>query len=146
MSEVRAAGGGRVKNGLAVGDASITRKPNCPKELLRDGHAIDAWHSNLEIMIERKQFASEDIPLLINYCNAWSHSIAIESELEETGYTEMTATGGSKVHPVVNVKNIYVNQLMKLGAQLGLNPMSRARIIGGGKGNGDGDGNEFDEF
>ena len=146
MAEIRATGGGNIKGGLAVGDPSITRKPNCPKELLADEHAVDVWHSNLSIMMERKSFAAEDIPHLINYCNAISKVIKIEAQLNNmTEFTDVSASGGLKLHPLVNAHNIFTNQSLKLAAQLGLTPMARARMLSGGKGDGDKD-NEFDEF
>lgn len=147
MSQTRSPGAGNIARGLSVGDASITRKPNCPKELLLDDHAIDAWHSNLGIMFERKSFAAEDIPHLINYCNALSKIIKIENELTDIkGFTDQTATGGFKLHPHVNAHNIFTNQSIKLANQLGLSPMARARMLSGGKGDKDDEDDDFNEF
>lgn len=147
MSQTRSPGAGNIARGLSVGDASITRKPNCPKELLLDDHAIDAWHSNLGIMFERKSFAAEDIPHLINYCNALSKIIKIENELTDIkGFTDATATGGLKLHPHVNAHNIFTNQSIKLANQLGLSPMARARMLSGGKGDKDDEDYDFNEF
>ncbi|MBD1583489.1 P27 family phage terminase small subunit [Pseudoalteromonas sp. S16_S37] len=146
MGSVRAAGAGRPKSGLAVGDPNIKGKPHCPKELLNDDkYAIDAWHSNLEVMFERGSFSTEDIPHLINYCNSIGKVIKIEKQLAQMEeFTDVTASGGLKLHPLVNAHNIFTNQSLKLAAQLGLTPMARARMISGGKGE-EGEG-EFDEF
>lgn len=147
MSGKRAPGGGNIKNGLTVGDTSITRKPNCPKDLLLDGHAIDAWHSNLGIMFERQSFAAEDIPHLINYCNALSKIIKIEAQFTDIkNFTDISASGSLKLHPHVTAHNIFTNQSVKLAAQLGLSPMARARMLGGGKGDKDDDEDDFSEF
>ena len=87
MTQSRSPGAGKIANGLTVGDTSIKKKPNCPKPLLADQHAIDAWHSNLGIMFERQSFAAEDIPHLINYCNAISKIIKLEAQLtDQTKY------------------------------------------------------------
>lgn len=147
MSEIRAPGGGRQKANMAVGDPNIKRKPNCPKELLNnDQHAIDAWHSNLEIMIERKSFSAEDTPHLINYCNAISKVIKIEAQLDDVSkFVDVAGTGGLKVHPLVTAHNIFTNQSLKLADRLGLTPMARARIMSGG-GKSEDEDNEFDEF
>lgn len=148
MTGIRSPGGGRQKGGLAVGDDRITAKPKIPRDLLHGKHAEDAWHSNLGIMFERKSFSSEDIPHLINYCNAISKVIKIESQLEKMyEFTDVTASGGLKLHPLVNAHNIFTNQAIKLANTLGLTPMARARIISGtaGTGNDDND-DDFDEF
>lgn len=147
MAQTRSPGAGKIANGLTVGDKSITRKPNCPKELLLDDHAIDAWHSNLGIMFERQSFAAEDIPHLINYCNALSKIIKIEAQLNDlSNFTDETATGGLKLHPHITAHNIFTNQSIKLANQLGLSPMARARMLSGGKGDKDDEDDDFNEF
>jgi P27 family predicted phage terminase small subunit len=147
MAEIRAPGGGRQKGGMAVGDPNIKGKPKCPKELLNhDEHAIDAWHSNLAIMFERKSFSAEDIPHLVNYCNAISKVIKIEAELTDTSkFVDVAGTGGLKVHPLVTAHNIFTNQSLKLADRLGLTPMARARFMCGG-GKSEDEENEFAEF
>lgn len=147
MAQTRAPGAGNIANGLTVGDKSITRKPPCPKKLLLDDHAIDAWHSNLGIMFERQSFAAEDIPHLINYCNALSKIIKIEAQLGDIrNFTDSTATGGLKLHPHITAHNIFTNQSIKLANQLGLSPMARARMLSGGKGDKDDEDDDFNEF
>lgn len=147
MAQTRAPGAGKIANGLTVGDKSITRKPNCPKELLLDDHAIDAWHSNLGIMIERQSFAAEDIPHLINYCNAISKIIKLEAELTDIkNFTDVSSSGSLKLHPHVTAHNMIVNQSVKLANQLGLSPMARARMLSGGKGDKDDEDDDFNEF
>lgn len=147
MTQSRSPGAGKIANGLTVGDKSITRKPNCPKKLLLDDHAIDAWHSNVEIMLERQSFAAEDIPHLINYCNALSKIIKVEAQLNDlANFTDETATGGLKLHPHITAHNIFTNQSIKLANQLGLSPMARARMLGGGKGDNDDEDDDFNEF
>lgn len=147
MAESRAPGGGNIKGGLTVGDTSITRKPNCPKDLLTDDHAVDAWHSNLSIMFERKSFAAEDIPHLINYSNCLSSIIKLQGELTDIkNFTDVSASGSLKLHPHVTALNLMINQSVKLANQLGLTPMARARMLSGGKGEKDADEDDFNEF
>ena len=147
MAQTRAPGAGKIANGLTVGDSSISRKPNCPKELLADDHAIDAWHSNLAIMFERQSFAAEDIPHLINYCNAISKIIKLEAQLTDiANFTDVSNTGSLKLHPHVTAHNLIVNQSIRLANQLGLSPMARARMLSGGKGGKDDEDDDFKEF
>ncbi|MBB1290963.1 MULTISPECIES: P27 family phage terminase small subunit [unclassified Pseudoalteromonas] len=147
MAQTRAPGAGKIANGLTVGDTSIKKKPNCPKALLSDQHAVDAWHSNLGIMFERKSFAAEDIPHLINYCNAISKIIKLEAQLTNIAdFTDVSSSGSLKLHPHVTAHNMIVNQSVKLANQLGLSPMARARMLSGGKGDKDDEDDDFNEF
>jgi len=147
MAQTRAPGAGNIANGLTVGDKSITRKPNCPKKLLSDEHAVDAWHSNLEIMIERQSFAAEDIPHLINYCNAISKIIKLEAQLTNIAdFTDVSSSGSLKLHPHVTAHNMIVNQSVKLANQLGLSPMARARMLSGGKDDKSDEDDDFTEY
>lgn len=147
MAQSRAPGAGNIAKGLTVGDKSITRKPNCPKHLLSDAHAVDAWHSNLEIMIERQSFAAEDIPHLINYCNAISKIIKLEAQLTNIAdFTDVSSSGSLKLHPHVTAHNMIVNQSVKLANQLGLSPMARARMLSGGKSDKDDEDDDFNEY
>tara|TARA_Y100000780_G_scaffold186390_1_gene172957 strand:+ start:40493 stop:40936 length:444 start_codon:yes stop_codon:yes gene_type:complete len=147
MAQTRSPGAGKIANGLTVGDTSIKKKPNCPKPLLADQHAIDAWHSNLGIMFERQSFAAEDIPHLINYCNAISKIIKLEAQLTDIeNFTDVSSSGSLKLHPHVTAHNLIVNQSIRLANQLGLSPMARARMLSGGKGEKDEDEDDFKEF
>jgi len=147
MAQNRAPGAGKIANGLTVGDASIKKKPNCPKPLLADQHAIDAWHSNLGIMFDRQSFAAEDIPHLINYCNAISKIIKLEAELTDIkNFTDVSSSGSLKLHPHVTAHNLIVNQSIRLANQLGLSPMARARMLSGGKDDKSDEDDDFNEY
>lgn len=147
MAQTRAPGAGKIANGLTVGDTSIKKKPNCPKPLLADQHAIDAWHSNLGIMFDRQSFAAEDIPHLINYCNAISKIIKLEAELTDIkNFTDVSSSGSLKLHPHVTAHNLIVNQSIRLANQLGLSPMARARMLSGGKDDKSDEDDDFNEF
>ena len=147
MAQTRSPGAGKIANGLTVGDTSIKKKPNCPKPLRAEQHAIDAWHSNLGIMFERQSFAAEDIPHLINYCNAISKIIKLEAQLTDIeNFTDVSSSGSLKLHPHVTAHNLIVNQSIRLANQLGLSPMARARMLSGGKGEKDEDEDDFKEF
>jgi len=147
MAQTRAPGAGKIANGLTVGDTSIKKKPNCPKQLLADQHAIDAWHSNLGIMFDRQSFAAEDIPHLINYCNAISKIIKLEAELTDIkNFTNVSSSGSLKLHPHVTAHNLIVNQSIRLANQLGLSPMARARMLSGGKDDKSDEDDDFNEY
>jgi P27 family predicted phage terminase small subunit len=143
---VRAAGGGRKKKDalLSVGDPTLTRV--APPEQLRDEDAVHLWKAQSKIMISRGTLSREDLPILVAYCNAWSLMIQSQNDMAKTLYSS-TADGGEKVHPSVNVNKIAVSQLKMLGSLLGLDPLSRARVVGGSSGGGGGqEENPFENY
>lgn len=145
-SSIRAAGGGRKKNDalISVGDPSITRI--APPDECRDENAIKIWKEQSKIMISRGTLSREDLPILVAYCNAWSLMLESQKDMAVTLYSE-TADGGEKVHPSVNINKIAVSQLKMLGSLLGLDPLSRSRVVGTGlNGKGEEEENEFNEF
>lgn len=143
---IRAAGGGRKnKTALtAVGDASLSRVAPPPE--LRDKNAIAIWKSQSKLMIQRGTLAREDLALLLAYCNTFSYMLAADAEITAHGFYCTTADGGLKKHPAVNIRHHAVSQLKMLGSMLGLDPLSRSRVIGGGATKPNEDGNPFDEF
>ncbi|WP_456310434.1 P27 family phage terminase small subunit [Serratia proteamaculans] len=66
-----------------------------------------------------------------------------ETDLENVGLADIGGTDGLKKHPAVSVRNDCVSQLARLGSLLGLDPLSRIRMTGGG---GQEEENEFNEF
>ncbi len=145
MSAVRASGGGRKsKDALtSVGDSSLTRVAPPPE--CRDEFAVQIWKTQSKLMIQRGTLAREDLPMLLSYCNSFSMMLEADRDILEDGFYSQTADGGKKKHPAVNVRNDAISQLKMIGSLLGLDPMSRSRIVGGGASNGE-DINEFDEF
>ena len=150
-SGLRAPGGGRKSstNLASVGDSSLSSvRP--PKDLINE-KAKEMWKSQSAIMIEKGTLSREDLPVLLAYCNSFAHLLIIEekivgsSEVIGTGYFTETPTGGLKKHPALNVRNDMIAQVRSLGSLLGLDPMSRLRMLGSGK-EPEGDGNDFDEF
>ncbi|MDU6924013.1 phage terminase small subunit P27 family [Franconibacter helveticus] len=142
MANVRATGGGRKGNLPAKLKSSITRIAP-PPELLSDV-AVKIWKTQSKILIERGLLEPEDAPILLAYCNAFHLMIEADKMLAEDGLTDVGGTGGLKKHPAVNVRNDCVAQLARLGSLLGLDPLSRVRMQGGGRD--DDEDNEFDEF
>lgn len=143
---VRASGGGRKRKSLGTQKSSITRI-NPPDELMGDA-ARRIWKQQSKVLIDRGTFEIEDAPLLQAYCNAWQLMLDAEIRIASEGLTVPTADGSEKMHPVVNVRDKSVQQLSRLGSLLGLDPLTRMRMLGAGSGNGEGgEGeNEFDGF
>ncbi|EJS96276.1 MULTISPECIES: phage terminase small subunit P27 family [Pectobacterium] len=149
-TSIRASGGGRKQKVGTKNKSSLTRIAP-PPELMSDT-AIRMWKTQSKILIERGTFELEDAPLLLAYCNSFHLMITAEKvitkqaeiDLENMGLADLGGTGGLKKHPAVAVRNDCVSQLARLGSLLGLDPLSRIRMIGGTEG--DEEENEFDEF
>ncbi|WP_417315681.1 phage terminase small subunit P27 family [Cycloclasticus pugetii] len=143
---VRASGGGRKRKSIGTQKSSLTRI-NPPSDLMGDA-AIRIWKQQSKVLIERGTFEIEDAPLLQAYCNAWQLMLDAEVRIAREGLTLPTADGSEKMHPVINVRDKSVQQLSRLGSLLGLDPLTRLRMLGAGSGNDEGSsgGNEFDEF
>lgn len=140
----RAAGGGRKSNDSlsGIGDPTLTRI-NPPDEL-RDVNAITIWKVQCKKLIEAGMMAVEFIPLLLSYCNAYSLMIQADKMIGDDGITAETADGGFKKHPAINVRNDSIAQIARLGSLLGLDPLSRSRMVGV-SGSSEEE-NEFDDF
>lgn len=141
---VRASGGGRKRKTTQQHKSSLTRI-NPPDELVGPA-AVKMWKQQSKVLIERGTFEIEDAPLLQAYCNAFQRMLDADIEINKEGLTVPTADGSSKMHPAINAHSKYAQQFSRFGSLLGLDPLTRLRMMGtSGEGEG-GEGNEFDEF
>lgn len=142
---VRASGGGRKRKTTTQHQSSLTRI--APPDDLIDATAVRIWKTQSKILIERGTFELEDAPLLIAYCNSFAYMLQAELEIAKQGMTVPTADGSIKKSPYVAVRNDCIAQLTRTGSLLGLDPLTRIRMLGGGNNDGENnEGNEFDEF
>ena len=143
---VRASGAGRKRKTQTEHKSSLTRIS--PPEELIDQTAVRLWKTQSKILIERGTFELEDAPLLVAYCNSFAYMLQAEQEIAAQGLVVPTSDGSIKKSPFVNVRNDCIAQLTRTGSLLGLDPLTRLRMLGGGGSNDDGNngGNEFDEF
>ena len=141
---VRASGGGRKRKTTAQHKSSLTRI-NPPDELVGP-YAVQMWKQQSKVLIERGTFEIEDAPLLQAYCNAYQRMLDADIEINAQGLTVPTADGSTKMNPVINAQSKYAQQFSRFGSLLGLDPLTRLRMLGGsGEGSSE-EGNEFDEF
>ncbi|MBS3670187.1 P27 family phage terminase small subunit [Vreelandella boliviensis] len=150
QAPVRASGGGRKRKTSLEHKSSISRIAP-PPELINET-AVKIWKSQSKVLIERGTFEPEDAPLLLSYCNSFAYMIIADIQITDWasphgGMVVETADGSIKKSPYVAARNDYVAQLSRLGSLLGLDPLTRLRMMGAGSGEGAGEeGNEFDEF
>lgn len=147
---VRASGGGRKRKTALQHKSSISRIAP-PAELI-DETAVSLWKSQSKVLIERGTFEPEDAPLLLAYCNSFAYMIKADLKItdwaaDDGGMVVVTGDGSIKKSPYVAARNDYVAQLSRLGSLLGLDPLTRLRMLGAGSGEGGGEEeNEFSEF
>lgn len=141
---VRASGGGRKPKTSSQHKSSLTRI-NPPEDLVGP-HAVKMWKQQSKVLIERGMFEIEDAPLLQIYCNAFQRMLDADIEINAEGLTVPTADGSKKMHPAINAHSKYAQQFSRYGSLLGLDPLTRYRMLGGGGEGGSEEGNEFDEF
>lgn len=143
---VRASGGGRKRKTETEHKSSLTRIS--PPDELVDDMAVRLWKTQSKILIERGTFELEDAPLLVAYCNSFAYMLQAEEEIAAQGMVVPTSDGSIKKSPYVNVRNDCIAQLTRTGSLLGLDPLTRLRMLGAGSSNdsGNNEGNEFDEF
>lgn len=143
---VRASGGGRKRKTETEHKSSLTRIS--PPDELVDDMAVRLWKTQSKILIERGTFELEDAPLLVAYCNSFAYMLQAEEEIAAQGMVVPTSDGSIKKSPFVNVRNDCIAQLTRTGSLLGLDPLTRLRMLGAGPSgeSGNNEGNEFDEF
>ena len=145
---VRASGAGRKRKTNTQHQSSLTRI--APPDELIDTQAIRLWKTQSKVLIERGTFEIEDAPLLVAYCNSFSLMLKAEMKIaddgaDDGGMTVPTADGSWKKSPYIGVRNDCISQLGRLGSLLGLDPLTRIRMMGSGKSD-DNEENEFNEF
>jgi|25BtaG_2_1085352.scaffolds.fasta_scaffold00008_91 P27 family predicted phage terminase small subunit len=134
---VRASGGGRKRKADMKLQSSISRIAP-PPELI-DENAVRLWKSQSKILIERGTFEPEDAPLLLAYCNSFSYMITADLKItdwaaDDGGMVVATSDGSIKKSPYVAARNDAIAQLSRLGSLLGLDPLTRLRMMGAGDG------------
>ena len=145
---VRASGAGRKRKTNTQHQSSLTRIS--PPDELIDAQAVRLWKTQSKVLIDRGTFEIEDAPLLVAYCNSFSLMLKAELKIaddsaEDGGMTVPTADGSWKKSPYIGVRNDCISQLGRLGSLLGLDPLTRIRMMGSGKSD-DNEENEFNEF
>lgn len=149
QAPVRASGGGRKRKTSLQHKSSISRIAP-PAELI-DETAVSLWKSQSKVLIERGTFEPEDAPLLLAYCNSFAYMILADTQIMDKssrdGGMVVETADSIKKSPYVAARNDYVAQLSRLGSLLGLDPLTRLRMLGAGSGEGGGEEeNEFSEF
>ena len=97
--------------------------PRCPAHL--DAVAKKKWH---HLAADVTWLAKVDGDMVALYCQAWSNALEAQGLIAKTGKVLKSTEGGLYQNPWVPIYNKAVEQLVKIGALLGLNPSDRSRL------------------
>lgn len=101
--------------------------PACPEHL--DAVARSTWARLAADLYALGVLTSIDVGILATYCAVYSRWVEAEVRLRADGFM-LTGKKNGKVYqnPYLAVVNRFVDQLTKLGAELGLSPAARTRV------------------
>lgn len=100
-----------------------------PEYMDRMEYATMIWKSIVPKLLERKTLKLTDMHNVEMFCIAYNNLREAQLEVALNGVTIETAMGRIK-NPAVTVVNEASKQLASFGAMLGLDPASRARLMG----------------
>ncbi|MNM21453.1 Phage terminase, small subunit [compost metagenome] len=111
----------------------LTEVPEPPEWLADLGPwGVEAWEAVAPWLTRVGILTSADHHNLEAFCAAYQRWRMAEQEIAREGLTVLTVKGDLKKNPACTVANESLRQIASFGAALGLDPSSRARLIGGG--------------
>lgn len=96
------------------------------------GYARDMWLRVAPLLCRQKVLQATDLHNVEAFCVAYKNWRMAELHVSENGIVVEGATGGPIKNPALTVVNESARQFATFGAMLGLDPGSRARLIGAG--------------
>jgi P27 family predicted phage terminase small subunit len=99
-----------------------------PTELLGDAVATAEWLRTVPMLREREVITEGDRGSLIALCQQWSVYQEAVAKWRALGMIVKAPSGYPMVNPYLGVANKALNQCLRLWAELGLTPSSRARV------------------
>lgn len=108
--------------------------PSCPREL--KGDERKAWRYLVRELTKMQVIASSDRAQMVGYCDAWGRwtkakRMIAEAELKGSGIPgelQLSSKGGFCENVWLRISNRALVDLIKYGAELGLNPIQRTRV------------------
>lgn len=107
----------------------LTLSPRAPSGPICPHFLDDIARTEFERLAGR--FEEIDGPALMLYAEAYSHWAQAVSELNGIDFLIEGPDGELMAHPLVEIEHNAAEQLLEISMELGLTPMSRARIEGG---------------
>lgn len=100
--------------------------PICPPHL--NGSARTEWKRITHELHALKIISRIDRAALVAYCQAWGDYVKACNKLKKEGEVIISDKGGMYQNPWVSIKNRSMDQLVKISAEFGMTPSSRARV------------------
>lgn len=91
------------------------------------------WQAMVPELLREKILCITDLHNVEAFCVAYDKWRMSEEAVQEHGILITTESGTVIKNPALTAANEAMRQLSTFGAQLGLDPSSRSRLIGGGK-------------
>lgn len=111
--------------------APLAETPDPPEWL--GAWAVDMWQTIAPWLTQTGIMTRTDTHNLAAFCAAYDRWRQAEEEVASVGITVTDKKGVVKKNPACTVINEALRQLASFGASLGLDPASRARLMGSGK-------------
>lgn len=125
------AGAGRKPKVKATGDTDFENvfDIDVPEYMEHMSNAVVMWKSIVPELFKRKILKVTDLHNIEMFCMAYHNLREAQHEVVLYGVTIQTETGRIK-NPALTAVNEASKQLASFGAMLGLDPASRARLMG----------------
>lgn len=101
-------------------------RPTCPPHL--DQTARAEWRRLSKILSDSQVLTLADRGVLAAYCVAWSRWVEAEEQVAIEGEVVKSPKGYPIQNPYLAIANRAIDQMIKIGASLGLDPSSRSRL------------------
>ncbi len=96
-------------------------------------YAAMMWGSIIPKLLERKTLKLTDMHNVEMFCFAYQNLRVAQREVATMGVTLTTDQGSVIKNPALTAVNEASKQMAQFGSMLGLDPASRARLMGGNK-------------
>ena len=126
------AGAGRKPKVISTGDTDFDKvfDIDVPFHLEHMDQAVTMWKSIIPELLKRKILKITDMHNVEMFCMAYHNLREAQHEVVLYGVTIETESGRIK-NPALTVVNEASKQIAQFGSMLGLDPVSRARLMGG---------------
>lgn len=100
--------------------------PSCPAHI--QGEARKEWRRLTRELKSLNMLTRVDRAALAAFCQAWGHWVEALKRLENQDAVIVGVGGSPVINPNMTLAQAAVTQLLKIGAEFGFTPSSRARI------------------
>jgi P27 family predicted phage terminase small subunit len=106
--------------------SAMDRVPDPPERL--QGLARELWPSVVGEIVARNIYDGDCRDVAMAYCIQFARFIEAEDEIAKSDWT-ITVGEHEAVNPLLKISNDACDRMLRLGAELGLSPASRKRVV-----------------